>query len=152
RTDIRELVALVNGYTIPMVLRKEVATKRGVTAHSSLADRVKAMKGLKMGITTPGAGTDLLVRYLMLTHGFQPDRDLQIVPVGGVDTMRAALESGRIDGCSCLIPVDIVAVKSGLAVPFLDPGTDVPALRGVHFSVVHSSKAYNDANPKVTEA
>ncbi len=152
RKDVREIAALANGYTIPLVLRKDVATKRGITPQSPLKDKVAAMKGLKMGVTTPGAGTDLLVRYLMLSHGFQPDRDLQIVPVGGVDTMRAALEAGRIDGCSCLIPIDIVSVRNGLAIPFVDPTKDVPGLRGVHFGTVHASKAYNDAHPKVAEA
>jgi ABC-type nitrate/sulfonate/bicarbonate transport system substrate-binding protein len=43
-------------------------------------------------------------------------------------------------------------VRNGLTIPFIDPGREVPGLRGIHFGTIHASKAFNDANPNVTLA
>jgi NitT/TauT family transport system substrate-binding protein len=145
--DISEIAALVNGYTMPLLIREKVAAARKITATTPIAERIAALKGLRVGVTTPGAGRDLLVRYLAISNGLRPDTDLEILPVGGLDTTRAAMQTGRIDVCTCLPPVDVIMMKSGVAIPFLDPAKEIPSLRGVHFVTIHASKSWSATNP-----
>lgn len=152
-TDIREVAGLSDGYSgLPLMIRKDVAARLGVTSASPFKEKIAALKGLRIGITTPGSGSDILVRYLLTTGGFQPDRDAEIVPVGQPEIMRAALASNRIDACVCPLPLNLLVIKQGLAILLVDASVDIPALQGVHYLTVHSSKSYNDANPKVALA
>ena len=47
----------------------------------------------KIGVTQVGAETYGLARFLVTTGGLSPDRDVDVVGVGGMDTMAAALET-----------------------------------------------------------
>ncbi len=54
------------------------------------------LKGKKIGITTAGSLTDNLVRLGLIRAGLNPDRDVQIVSVGGDTAQRAAIDTGAI--------------------------------------------------------
>lgn len=146
--DVRALATL-SYFLAPVVVRTDVAKKRGITLDEPLHARIKELKGLRIGITTPGASSDLVLRYLLLTNGFQPDRFLQIVPVGGVSTMIAALKSGQIDGCSCLPSVDTLTEADGSAVSILDQKKDLPALDGVTYGTLYGLASYIKTHPAV---
>ena len=90
--DVRA-IATLSYFLKPMVIRADIARQRGISRDMPLQHRLEAMKGLRVAITTPGASSDMLLRYLFLTNGMQPDRDLQIVPLGGV----AHLVNGQRD-------------------------------------------------------
>ena len=68
-----------------------------------LKDRLQAMKGLRIGITTPGATSDLFMRFLFRSVGMDPDHDLEIVPLGGVSIQVAATPgaAGSMDVPAC---------------------------------------------------
>jgi NitT/TauT family transport system substrate-binding protein len=148
--DLREIAVLLNGYSMPLLLRKDVAEKHNITSQSSLDERVASLKGMRVAITTPGSGSDLLVRYLAKSHGMDPDRDLEIIPVGGIENLRAAMEAGRVDACTCLPPVDITLIKNSAAILLLDPTQEIPILRNVHFVTLHVSKAYAESHRSIT--
>ncbi|MGH8328627.1 MAG: ABC transporter substrate-binding protein, partial [Steroidobacteraceae bacterium] len=95
-TNVRALATL-SYFLAPMVVRADIAKQRGISLDTPLKQRIAAMKGLKMGITTPGASSDLVLRYLLVSQGLKPDRFLDIVPVGGVSTMMAAMQARSID-------------------------------------------------------
>lgn len=152
RKEVRALASLVNGYTAPFILRADVAKKAGITADSPLEARIAALRGKRMGITTPGASSDLVLRYLLMKGGMKPDQDAQIVPLGGVDTMVAAVRAGSVDGCSCVPPVEIITARNGLAIQVLDPERDLHELDGINFGILYGTDTYNQAHPEVTRA
>jgi NitT/TauT family transport system substrate-binding protein len=148
--DVRAMATL-SYFQRPFVLRTDVAKAHGITRDKPLRERVAAMKDLRIGITTPGATSDLTLRYLLSSNGLQPDRDVQIVPVGGVSTSIAALQAGQIDGCSCLPGVDVMTERQGLTVDILNP-EDMNELNGVTYGTLYGLASYNKAHPEIVRA
>ena len=107
------------------------------------------MKGLRIGITTPGATSDLFMRYLFRSIGMDPDHDLEIVPLGGVSSQVAALQAGRVDGCSCLPPVEVLTGMQGLTVDVIDRLKDIPQLAGVSYGTLYGLASYNKQHPDI---
>jgi NitT/TauT family transport system substrate-binding protein len=145
--DVRA-IATLSYFLKPMVIRADVAKQHGISRDIPLKPRLAAMKGLRVAITTPGASSDMLLRYLFLTNGMQPDRDLQIVPLGGVATQIAGLQAGQVDACSCLPGVDIVTNREGLTIDVLNPD-DMQALDGVTYGTLYGLASYMKAHPEV---
>src|SRR5690606_19504530 len=58
---------------------------------------VKALRGKKVGITSAGSSTDRIMRYLFLSNGLDPEKDVEIVATGGSSEMVASFARGSID-------------------------------------------------------
>jgi NitT/TauT family transport system substrate-binding protein len=59
---------------------------------------VEALRGRALGVTRIGATTWVFARMLARQNGWDPDRDLRIVPLGGFDAQVAALLRDEIQG------------------------------------------------------
>ncbi len=130
-------------------MRTEVAKQRGITLDKPLKERLLALKGLRIGITTPGATSDLFTRSLLQSVGMKPDEDVEIVPLGGVSTQVAGLESGKVDACACLPGVDVLTERQGLTVNAIDRKGDLPQLADVTYGTLYGLASYNKAHPEV---
>ena len=149
--DVRALATL-SLFQGPLAVSKDIAEKRGLSLDKPLKQRLEAMKGLRIGITTPGATSDLFMRFLFRNAGMDPDHDLEIVPLGGVSNQVAAIRGGRVDGCSCLPPVDVLTNREGLTVDVIDRLKDIPQLAGVSYGTLYGLASYNKAHPDVANA
>jgi NitT/TauT family transport system substrate-binding protein len=149
--DVRALATL-SLFQGPMAVRTDIARQRGLSIDKPLKERLEAMKGLRIGITTPGATSDLFMRFLFRSVGMDPDHDLEIVPLGGVSTQVAAIQAGKVDGCSCLPPVDVLTARQGLTVDVIDRLKDIPQLAGVSYGTLYGLASYNKAHPDVVNA
>ena len=148
--DVRALATLSYFFN-PMVVRIDVAKERGLTLDKPLRERVQLMKGMRLAITTPGASSDATARYLALTNGLSPDRDFEIVPLGGVSSQIAGLQAGKVDGCACLPGVDILTKRQGLTMDLVKPG-ELTGLDGITYGTLWGLASYNKAHPEVTRA
>ncbi len=83
---------ILSRVTLTLVMRNDVAQRLGVTRSSPLERRWASLKGLRLGITRPGAPTDKYMRYYLRQAGLDPDRDATIVAIGGGASLLAALE------------------------------------------------------------
>jgi len=76
-------------------MHKDVAKSKGVTESMPLADKIKALKGLTVGVTNPGALTAHLAAFVIRKAGYNPQQDVNIVPIGSgptwLDTVKATL-------------------------------------------------------------
>ena len=149
--DVVRAFATLSYFYNPMVVRADVAKARGLDLSKPLAERVPLMKGLRLGITTPGASSDLTLRFLALSNGLSPDRDFQIVPLGGMSSQIAAMQAGQVDGCACLPGVDIITKHEGLTVDLVKPG-EMTELDGVTFGTLYTTGTYIKAHPEVARA
>lgn len=149
--DVRALATL-SLFQGPMAVNVDVAKRRGLTLDKPLNVRLQAMKGLRIGITTPGATSDLFMRFLFRNAGMDPDHDLEIVPLGGVSNQVAAIRGGQVDGCSCLPPVDVLTNREGLTVDVIDRLKDIPQLSGVSYGILYGLASYDKAHPEVVDA
>jgi ABC-type nitrate/sulfonate/bicarbonate transport system substrate-binding protein len=61
--------------------------------------------------------------------------------------MIVALQTKRIDGCSCFPPIDSVAEARGTGKVIIDAAKDLPELKGVTFSTVYSTESVLKTDP-----
>ncbi len=94
---ITAIAALVTQLTTQIIAQAEVGKKANVTADSPAPERLKALKGLKVGITGPGSSTDRFLRFLVKSSGMDPERDVTIIPLGASAPILAAFQQKRID-------------------------------------------------------
>lgn len=92
--------AMVTTYASNIVITGEAFEAAALTDDSSIEERAAALQGLTLATTGPGAGPDLLIRFVASEiGGLDPESDVTLVPVqGGGGPMLAAVESGQIDG------------------------------------------------------
>jgi NitT/TauT family transport system substrate-binding protein len=104
--------------------------------------RVGDLKGKTVGVTRFGSSTDFALRYLMQKNGFNPDKDLNILQLGGMPELAAALSKRLIVAAPLSAPTHIRARAAG-AQPLLDM-----AKAGIYFphTAVISRRAYLKIN------
>lgn len=148
--DVRAIATLSLAYN-PVLIRADVAKQRGISLDQPLKERMAAIKGLRIAITTPGASSDMIVRYLALTNGLSPDRDLEIVPLGSIPSQTAGLRAGQVDGCACLPGVDTLTKQEGLTVDLVR-ASEMGALDGITYGTLYGLASYNKAHPEIVRA
>ncbi len=96
---------------------------------SGLKDKVKSakdLKGMKVGFTSPGAGAWAFAEIYLKQAGLDPDKDVELVPLGGdAGVIYAALQGGKVDAFPSWEPTTTKAVQDGIAyplIPIYEPG------------------------------
>lgn len=115
----RDLVNVCNFYKrniIQVTMRKDVAERLGITSTSPLDAKLAALRGLTIGVTRPGALTDLQARYMARQAGLDPDQDVNIVAIGGGSALVAALERGDVDVIVISVPFAELPVARGVGI------------------------------------
>ncbi len=140
-----DLVAIATGfdaYPIALVLSNDAIKRLGITDAMSLDEKLKRVKGVRIGITSPGSSTDEFMRTIMLVRGMDPTRDVKLQPVGIGAPMVAAMQQGSTDGFAFMSPFTDIAVSRGLGQIIADPMTGtVPEYRDVPYQVITTSRA-----------
>ena len=91
----------ISGATDVLVFRERGAPIKMIASHVDGNDftlnvaldinSVADLKGKSIGVTAPGATTWLFARLVAKQQGWNPDKDVQVVPLGGLDAQLAAL-------------------------------------------------------------
>jgi len=110
----------LNKVFINWAMHRETAKAKGVTESMPLADKIKALKGLTVGVTNPGALTAHLAAFVIRKAGYNPQQDVQIVPIGAGPTWLAALENRKVDVALTAPPVPETAISRGFAIMFIN--------------------------------
>jgi NitT/TauT family transport system substrate-binding protein len=121
--------SILNRVTLTLVMSKKVAESKGVDVDGPVEDRLRALKGLKIGITSPGSPSDTYLRFYLRSVGLNPDRDVEIVPIGGASALLAALEQGQIGAYNLSPPTPYIAEQKGFGTVIVDgPKGEIEAL------------------------
>jgi NitT/TauT family transport system substrate-binding protein len=115
----KKLVMVMSGLNrlfINWAMHKEVAKSKGITESMPLAEKIKALKGLTVGVTNPGALTAHLAAFVVRKAGYNPQQDVNIIPVGSGPTWLAALENRKVDVALTAPPVPDTAISRGYAI------------------------------------
>ena len=131
-----------DAYPIALVLSNDAIKRLGITDTMSLDEKIKRVKGVRIGITSPGSSTDEFMRTIMLVRGMDPSRDVQLQPIGIGAPMVAAMQAGSTDGFAFMSPFTNIAVTRGIGQIIADPITgDLPEYRDVPYQVITTSRA-----------
>lgn len=104
--DLKLLVVCQGSTPYGLIVRNDVPTPNLKKPYPAM---LKDMKGLKLGVSTIGAGTDTMLRYLLKEGGIKLS-DVQILPVGGPGAQVAGIKNGAIDGALSFEPAQSEAV------------------------------------------
>ena len=111
--DLVDICTAFDTYPIALVLSNDAIKRLGITEAMSLDEKIKRMKGVRIGITSPGSSTDEFMRTIMLVRGMDPARDLKLQPIGIGAPMVAAMQQGSTDGFAFMSPFTNIAVSRG---------------------------------------
>lgn len=147
------VLSLLNRSIVNATISKVSAAKIGLTDAMPLADRLVRMKGMKIGVTRPGALTWQLARFNMISAGLNPDKDAQIVAVGGPPALAAALENGAVDIIYISMPIGEKLIQDGKATSFLNNASgEDPKLANFMMEGLWTTPDYLAANRSTVEA
>jgi NitT/TauT family transport system substrate-binding protein len=125
---------------INLVVRRSVVEERNLNSARPLAERLRAMRGLRLGVA-PNPPTRL--RALFASAGLDADRDLQLVILRGKE-QNAAFAEGTVDGLYAHTPyLETAIVDQGAVVVVNQSAGEVPELakRQIHALVVNRDYA-----------
>jgi len=152
KKDVVLMYSMVNSLTMDMVVRNEVLEKKGVSRKSPIKERFAALKGMKIGITRPGAPTQLYPKWFLQQAGLDPEKDAEFVTIGNGAALLAALEAGKIDAYMLSAPTPILAEQKGFAKLFImNSAGDVPQTKEFAFESIAVLRKWAEANPKAVE-
>jgi NitT/TauT family transport system substrate-binding protein len=105
---------------------------------------------MKLGITKPGAATDVYMRYYLKKAGIDPERDVQILTMGGGSALLAGIKTKQIEAFHLSAPTPYLAQREGFGEVIVKSSAgDVPELDNFLYTGVVVSKEYADKNPDV---
>lgn len=116
-------------------------------------ESIRALRGKTVGVSVAGAQVDLTTRYLLMQAGLQPDKDVNVIAVGGGAPQVAALEQSRVDAIMTFVPFVQIVLDRKNAVPLFDYKellAGVPAAIDQPYMLVTISPRFLEAQPGVT--
>ncbi len=148
--SVEFLYNLTKGVTLDLVMSKDVIAAKKLSRNMPIAQRFAALKGLKLGITKPGTATDIYMRYYLKRAGIDPERDVQIVTVGGGAALLAAMKTKQIDAFHLSPPTPYQAQQAGFGEVIIKASAgDVPELTNFLYTGIAVSKGYAQKNGDV---
>ncbi|MBI3637402.1 MAG: ABC transporter substrate-binding protein [Candidatus Rokubacteria bacterium] len=112
--------SIMNRNAINVVMHKDVAKEKGITEKTPLAEKIKALKGLKLSGTAVGSFSYEVLVYYLLRAGIDPQKDVQLIGIGAGPAMALALEQRKVDGFATGTPIPDAAVLRGYGVMIVD--------------------------------
>lgn len=149
-SDVMMIAPAVVQYVDNITMSGDWARKQGITTQSTFQDRLHALRGMTLAVSSVGGGADQLVRFLCKQAGINPDRDMTITAIPDGANMLAAMSRGRIDGFVIPPPTGEDAVRSHGAQPLIWAGRgEVPQLDGFVYIGVIARESWLNRNREV---
>jgi ABC-type nitrate/sulfonate/bicarbonate transport system substrate-binding protein len=141
------VAAFYRSLTIQLTASRDWMEKSGLGPNSSIEDRVRALKGARIGSSSLGGGPPQYTKFLGSLYGLDPEKDIRIVMVGQGPTRIAALREGRVDMVVGGAPeADQIALDGygDLYINF----PEVPIFKDFPFTVVAVKQEVVDKDPE----
>jgi NitT/TauT family transport system substrate-binding protein len=127
--------AFTGALDMQFAARNDWLEKVGLTPKSKLEDKLKALKGIRIGSATIGGGPSQYTRYLGTTVGLDPARDLKILAVGFGASRMAALRTNQVDVTVGSAPeADQVEIE-GFGKLFIDCASEIELFKEFPYTV-----------------
>lgn len=151
--QLKLLVLCQSNPPFDLIVRKDFALPN---LAAGFPKSVTDLKGLRLGISAPGASADTGLRLLLSQAGLDPERDVKIVSIGDSMTQLAALQNRTVDGAMAFEPIQTQAVlgmQTYQSVVKLEKGDAGPQIyREYAFNGLFARKDYIDAHPDQVKA
>ncbi len=108
------VTAFVAGAPLRVVLSYNAHVDQGLYAQPRYR-RIADLRGQPIGSLNPGGLVDTMVRRILVKNGLQPERDVNILAMGGTPERFAALKAGAIAATMLSAPFNFLADKEGFS-------------------------------------
>lgn len=124
-----------------LILSNAALAKSGIQPGMSADDKIKRLSGLQIGISSPGASTDKVLRSLFAARGLDPDKEIAIKPIGNAQSILTAFQQGVVDGFVYSSPVPEIARTRTPSTIVIDPlSGDTPEFQDAPFAALCTSR------------
>lgn len=148
--DLKLFATVLNQYDQNLVVQGDIASKAGVSIESPFKDKANLLKGLTIGVTNPGSGTDQMLRYVVKQAGLDPDRDITITYLGSPSAAVAAFQRKRIDGFLMSSPsAQAAEVLSDGLIIFQPARGEIDALKDLAYVTLGAQEQWLKENPEI---
>ena len=131
--------------TTDIVVRADVAKKLNFPANADFAAKMKALKGLTIGVDAVNGLPHSVIRFLAVKAGMNPETDFTITALQP-PAMLAALKAGTIDAMAFSPPFSLLAVSEGGVPWIVGPTVNLPEFKSFPYNVILVRPDYCDAN------
>lgn len=140
-------------YGIMVVVSNKAMAKVGLKGGEPISKVIPALKGLRIGITSPGSSTDQIIRALFKQNGLNPDRDAVLTPFGTGGPMQAAMETDQTDAFIFSSPFPEIVEQLGIAKIVINLATgDLKQLSGYPYTGYFTSRDVIKKKPEAVQA
>ncbi len=125
---VNVLIARLKGQPVKIIAAENIFEIFSLAVRAGLSDRitqVQHLKGHKVGVSRPGSGSWAWLVAFARKAGLDPEKDLDIIGVGGIHTMYTSLRAERIDAAVVWEPLtaQLLLNNTGtLLIDIADPG------------------------------
>lgn len=113
----------------------------------AVQEKVRAMKGVTLGVATVGGAPAQVARYMFRQYGVKPDEDVQIVAVGSGRARVAALKQGQVNMIVGGIPDTEQPELEGWGVTYIRIGGEVDVFQDYPHESINAMEGYIEKNP-----
>lgn len=144
------IAAFTGGLATQFTARKDWLATRGIAATATATDKIKALKGARVGVATIGGGPAQYVRYLARSNGIDPETEMKLLAVGFGPARIAALRTSQVDVTVGDAPeVDQIEAE-GFGELYINCATDLPVFREFPYTIASVTPTYADRNAEAT--
>jgi NitT/TauT family transport system substrate-binding protein len=133
------LVTVGQGYSVELTGTEKFLKDKGITDSSSVEDKVRALRGAKLGYDAPGGSMDQFYRYVLDENGLDADKDTTMIALNNPAGLLAALARGSIDVMAGSPPAGVTAEFQDAGKLFLKPA-EVPGLKDYPYLIGSTTK------------
>ena len=134
---------------INLVVRKEVAEERGLSADIPLAERLNGIRGLRVGVAP---GPPVRLRVLFESVGLDADSDIEMVIIHG-EGQNEAFEKGDVDALYAHTPfLEKALVDQGAVMLVNQSAGEVPELANRQYHTLVTTRKYAESSPEILVA
>ncbi|MGD9945566.1 MAG: ABC transporter substrate-binding protein [Burkholderiaceae bacterium] len=145
--DVQLVGACMTEYATNIVTSRAWADKHGINERSTYQDKLRALKGVTVGVLSRGSGHEQLVRFLAREGSIDADREMNITAMGTSDATLAAFMQNRIQAFVHSAPIGERAVKdhSGVMLFNMSKG-DAKPLQGFLYTAFVGRESWIKSN------
>ena len=120
--------------------------------HANVTD-IQQIKGMKIASSRRGSDGDLVTRVLLSEAKLSPERDVNLIQIGGYDNHLTAIEKGEVDGSMILEPFLTLGMQKGIIKPIVNlmKGQGPEALTKRIWTAISTTDDFIEQKPKVVQ-
>ena len=146
--DLLAIASVNNAITLDLEVNKTWARAHNITASEPLSQRLRSLKGAKIGITGKGSITDLALQHMFSTVGLKTVSDYDEVALGSEVSRLTALSHDEIQATMFDPAAAALTTQRGVGLLAAE-GTGFPMLAKSAFTQTFTTASFAKSNPSV---